>query len=138
MSYFILGDKMNITILDNNLFIVKINSDMKNYENITSEKNLKELLYIIRKRYNINIYGFYDIKIYEVNNIIKIIHFIKKDDDEFYRKIIDLNILKYKKNIDIVIDDFTLISDYEKTQNIKLDNISKREILRLCEHYDVK
>lgn len=129
---------MNITILDNNLFIVKINSDMKNYENITSEKNLKELLYIIRKRYNINIYGFYDIKIYEVNNIIKIIHFIKKDDDEFYRKIIDLNILKYKKNIDIVIDDFTLISDYEKTQNIKLDNISKREILRLCEHYDVK
>ena len=57
---------------------------------------------------------------YEVNKLLYILDFEKKDNDDYFYKTIDLKITKHIKNIPILIEDFL---------------INKENIYKMCEHY---
>ena len=135
---------MNFSIINERCFVVRINNSYLELKEEDIYDKLKKVLINIRKRYAYDIYGFYDVEIYEVKNFITILKFYKKDDDELFRNTIDLKINKINRRINIVFDDYFLIN---KCQNIDKDVnkykinselIKKEEIIKLCEHYKVE
>ena len=135
---------MNFSIINERCFIVKINNSYLELNEEDIYDKLKKVLINIRKRYAYDIYGFYDVEIYEIKNFITILKFYKKDDDELFRNTIDLKINKINRRINIVFDDYFLIN---KCQNIDKDVnkykinselIKKEDIIKLCEHYKVE
>ena len=135
---------MNFSIINERCFVVRINNSYLELKEEDIYDKLKKVLINIRKRYAYDIYGFYDVEIYEVKNFITILKFYKKDDDELFRNTIDLKINKINRRINIVFDDYFLIN---KCQNIDKDVnkykinselIKKEDIIKLCEHYKVE
>ena len=135
-----MGDTLNIRKI-NNIFFIKINSWINNYEEYDKEYKLKELINKISKLFNINKYGIYNVKISELINFMKIIRIEKIDDDDFYRNRIDLIISKNDSELSMSINDFTLLDSYnlKKISNnvIKGSTIKEEDIIRLCEHYSL-
>ena len=130
---------MNFKIINNNKYIIKLNSELIKYENIDS-KEINKILNMITKRYGFEISGFYIIDIYQVNNFLTIIELNKKDDDDFYRKTINYKINKHKKEAKLIFDDILLLKEYNidfNTDKINRTNLNKKDVLRLCEHYDI-
>ncbi len=135
---------MNFNIINEKIFMVKINNDYLKINEDNLYEELKKVLINIRKKYAFDIYGFYDIYIYDVENFITILKFIKKDDDELFRNTIDLKLHKEKKKMDIYFDDYFLISKcqgitkYNNIYKINSELIKKEDIIKLCEHYKVE
>ncbi len=132
---------MNIKILNNNTYLIKINSWIKEYQEYNKENKIKEIIYKIGKKYNLNIYGIYNVNISALKKIMKIIRIEKIDDDDFYRNRIDLIINKDNKELEMFVNDFTLLDNYnyKKMSNnlIKGSTIKEEDIIRLCEHYSL-
>ena len=135
---------MNFSVINERCFMIKINNSYLELNEEDIYDKLKKVLINIRKRYAYDIYGFYDVEIYEIKNFITILKFYKKDDDELFRNTIDLKINKINRRINIVFDDYFLIN---KCQNIDKDVnkykinselIKKEDIIKLCEHYKVE
>lgn len=137
-----MGDKLNIEIVDSNNFKVKINNSDKNLEGLSKEDKIKKILLEIKKRYYLNIYGFYDVDIYNVENFISIFIFKKKDEDDYFYKSIELKINEHKYCPNLLIDDFYLLKKYNKNviekNKISSSKVKKEDIYRLCEHYIVE
>ena len=128
---------MNFNIINEKEYIIKLNYAHKLIKKDINEI-VKELLIMIRKKYMYDIYGFYDIDIYDIPNIIKIVHFKKKDEDNYYIKNIDLKINIHKEDIILSIDDYILLEKYKEKINyntISSSNIKKEDVYKLCEHY---
>lgn len=133
-----MGDNLNFDFINDKEYIVKIN-----YANKIINKDIndmvKEILINLRKKYALEINGFYEIDIYDIPNLIKIIHFKKKDEDNYYIKTIDLKINIYKDDIPLFFDDYSLLTKYKekiKYNTILSSTIKKEDIYKLCEHYN--
>lgn len=131
---------MNFNIIDKNTFIVKLNNSFLEINEQDEKDKLNKLLFQIKKRYSYDIYGFYDVDIYYINNFITIIKFKRKDDDEYFRKNINLKINRHLKEKRLHFNDYFLIDKYKNkiiNNSLKGSDIDKKDILRLCEHYDI-
>lgn len=107
-------------------------------ENI--KENIKKILMKIKKRYKKNISGFYKVKIYINKNYGSILEFIKEDDLELFKDIIDLKLtINEKAQIYLQIEDPLEIKNLKKiyTSNNKyyvdIDKITKKELYQLIE-----
>ena len=129
---------MNFKIVDNNTFIVKINSSYAILNENNQTKFIKDTLIKIRKRYSTNIYGFYDVDIYKIKKILTIIIFRKKDNDNMFYNTIDLKIKNHELELNIVVDDFLLLNDYNSKKIIKGSNLKSKDVFKICEHYRVE
>ena len=141
-TYYILGDKVNFKIINDNSFIVKVNCDYIKFNDEDIYEQIKRILINIRKRYAYDIYGFYDVEISYIEKFITILKFIKKDEDEIFRNTIDLKISKDNKSINLKFNDYFLISNYLVSINnnkYEIDSklIKDKDILKLCEHYTI-
>lgn len=128
---------MNFNLIDEKEYIIKLNYSHKLIEKDINDI-VKELLIIIRKKYNYDIYGFYNVDIYDIPNIVMIIHFKKKDEDNYYIKNIDLKINIHKEDIIIKLDDYMLLNNYKEKidyNTIYSSNIKKEDVYKFCEHY---
>lgn len=115
---------MKFEIIDKSTFQVKINTSYKRINKENQTNIIKELLLLIKKRYAIDIYGFYEVNIYTYNNLFTIMLFKRINRDDSFYNTIDLKIINHSKELDIIIDDFIL----KNTKNI----------YKICEHYYIK
>ena len=139
-TYHILGDNLNFLSINNKEFIVKVNYSHK-LNNKRLEDMLKEILFLINKKYGINIYGFYEIDVYDIPNFVKIFKYYKKDEDDYFRNIIDIKINKHKNDCLLEFNDYLLIENYKEKINhntISSQKIKEEDIYKLCEHYNIK
>jgi hypothetical protein len=133
---------LNIKKVDNNTFIIKINSWINDYEEYDNEYKIKELIHKIGKKYNYNIYGIYNVNISELKKFLKIVRIEKIDEDDFYRNRIDLMISKNDSELFMLVNDFTLLDSYNykkiSDNMIKGSTIKEDDIIKLCEHYCIR
>lgn len=115
---------MNFKVINNKEFIVRLNNSYKKLNIENQNKIIKEILILIKKRYAYNIYGFFEVNIYNIKDLITILKFYKKDKDDYFGKMIDLKIINHNKKEDIIIDNLVL----KKSNNI----------YKICEHYYIK
>lgn len=121
---------MNIKFITKELFVVKTITNDK----IDINEKCKQLLKRIRKKYLYDIYGTYNVEVYNVNKFITIYVFRKIEEESFNYNSININIIKKKNNIPIVFKDYELVKEY-KSLKLSPKNIKDKDILRLCEHY---
>ena len=114
---------MNFKVINNKKFIIKINNSYKELNIDNQNTIIKDILILIKKRYAYNVYGYYEVNIYNIKDLITILIFNKLNSDDYY-KTIDLKIINHNKNIKIEYDDYELKS----TKNI----------FKKCEHYSIK
>lgn len=137
-----MGGKLNFEIIDSNNFKVKINSSNKILNELSKEDKIKRIMLDLKKKYSFNIYGFYEVDIYNVNNFVTIYIFKRKDEDDYLYKTIELKINEHKNVPKISVDDFTLLKKYNKNivENNKIlsDIVKKDDIYKLCEHYTIE
>ena len=127
---------MNLTVIDKSNFTLKVNKELFDINEQNKKEQINKIIILLRKRYLEELQGFYEIKIYDVNNFITILKFKKKDNDDYYGRNINFKITEYKKNISLEFDDFTLVKKY-KDKKVNSDKISKKDIYKLCEHYKI-
>lgn len=128
---------MNYNIISDKEYIVKLNYSHKIMKKELNDI-IKFLLVSIRKKYSYDIYGFYEVDVYDIPNLIKVFHFNKKDEENYFRNNIDLKINKHETDFLLEIDDYILIKDYSNKNSyntIKASKIKKEDIYRICEHY---
>lgn len=137
-----MGDKVNFEIIDSNNFKVKINSSNKILSDLSKEDKIKKIMLELKKKYSFNIYGFYEVDIYNLGNFVTYMIFKRKDEDDYYYKSIELKINEHKYIPQLLIDDFTLLKKYNKDiieKNKIFSNIIKKEdVYKLCEHYVIE
>lgn len=137
-----MGGKLNFEIIDSNNFKVKINSSNKILNELSKEDKIKRIMLDLKKKYSFNIYGLYEVDIYNVNNFVTIFIFKRKDEDDYLYKTIELKINEHKNVPKISVDDFTLLKKYNKNivENNKIlsDIVKKDDIYKLCEHYTIE
>ena len=130
---------MNFKMINEKKFIVKLNSSYLELKDENLYDDLKKILILIRKKYAYDIYGFYDVNIYYIKDMLTILCFTKKDSDEYFSKTIDIKIIKHEKSPELYFEDFQLLKNYKKkyiNNKIILDEkIRKGDVYRLCEHY---
>lgn len=114
---------MKFDLLKDNKFILYVNSSYLVFEKEKLYDNIKKLMIKVRKKYNYDIYGYYDVDIYDLDRFRTILVFNKKDNDEFFRNTIDLKINYHSKTLKVSYD--YLINKEE-------------DIISLCEFYDMK
>lgn len=115
---------MKFEIIDKTTFQVRLNTSYKIINKENETKILREILLLIKKRYALNIYGFYEVNIIPISNLITILIFKKINKEDMFYNTIDLKIINHKNNNNIIIDDFIL----ENNNNV----------YKICEHYYIK
>lgn len=134
---------LNLSFNNGNYFVVFVNNL---YLDFDLEDNLyeclKKILLNLKKRYAIDIYGYFETDIYKIDNVGTFLEFNRIDDDSFNIKNIDLKI-----NIHNSVDAYLKFSDYfiiDKYKNIEYKNgyyyidaknIEKEDIIRLSDYY---
>ena len=122
---------MKFNIINKNSFVIYLNSSyIKDTEEISKE-SIKNIILLIKKRYSFKIFGFYEVNIYKIKNLINILVFKKIDNDELFFNSVDLKIINHKELIRIDFDDFKL------TENINFNNINSFNVYKICEHYSI-
>ena len=106
---------MKIKCIKENNFICYINKYYYNFDEKTLNNFLMNLIKKIKKKYNIEVYGNYDIKCY-IDKSYGIILDIKKEIDEFtkYTRKANLNIEFIDDKFLFEIDDYFLCKNYKK------------------------
>lgn len=133
---------MNVDIVNDKQFNVKVNSSYLKIKDETLYDDLKKILIYMRKKYAYDIYGFYNVDIYFVDNILTLLKFVKKDSDSYFGKSIDLKIIKHDNKPTLIFDDFLLLNNYKYSicnNKIKFnDTVKKEDVYKLCEHYYIE
>lgn len=138
---------MKLTLNDNNTFEVFINNLYMDFDK--EDKNLyeilKKILLNLRKKYALDIYGYFETNIYYIENIGTVLKFHKIDNDSFDIKNIDLKINLFKnEDYNLIFTDYYIIKDYK---NFKYENgfyyinskeIKKEDIIRLSDYYEIE
>lgn len=139
---------MKFSIIDSNNFKIYINNEYEkfNYENDDElYDSLKKILTNIRKKYAFNIYGYYEVDIYNLKEIATILYFQKKDEDSSLYKTVDLKIIKKEENdIYIKFSDYFFIQKkllkYIKKKNnnfyINIKYFDAKKLINIIEHID--
>ncbi len=104
---------------------------------------MKKLILKLKRKYQIDIFGFYSVKVYKNKKIGMIIELIKEDDIDFFTDLVDLKIKVYENS-----DIFLKFNDYflkEKKSFYTLDNnyyidinkITNKEFLSMIEFCNI-
>lgn len=125
---------MKYQLINKNKFIIYLNSSYMclNKENLYD--SIKNILIKVRKRYAYDIYGYYDVNIYEIKCITTVIEFIKKDQDDYFKNNVDLKINYINKDYKIRIGDYALLNNFLISSN----DIKGSDIIKICEHYSIE
>lgn len=125
---------MKYQLLDNNKFLTEINNSYMHLNKDNLYDYLKNILIKVKKKYNCDIYGYYDVFIYEIGNLKTAIEFIKKDKEDFFKNSIDLKINYVNKDVKILLDDYTILNRF----SIYSKDIKDKDIIKICEHYSIE
>ena len=125
---------MKYQLLDNNKFLTEINNSYMHLNKDNLYDYLKNILIKVEKKYNCDIYGYYDVFIYEIGNLKTVIEFIKKDNEDFFKNSIDLKINYVNKDVKILLDDYTILNRF----SIYSKDIKDKDIIKICEHYSIE
>jgi len=136
---------MKFSVIDENTFNIYVNNQYLSFskEEDSSYDSLKKILINLKKRYGYDIYGYYQVDIYKIDDIATILKFNKKEES-LMCKTIDLKLVHHiSNNIYLKFNDFYLIKKYKNVKyfdgafyvsvnEIKLDDINK-----LIEHFEI-
>lgn len=137
---------MKLSFLSDEEFKIYIN---KEYLNIALEdekelyESLKKILLNMRKRYSYNIYGFYEVNIYRINELGYLFIFTKKEDS-FLCKTIELKIVK--NNSEDVYFEFENYEEIFKNKKVKfynnkfyinVEDVNGDILYRLSEYFEI-
>ena len=129
---------MKIIFNDDNFTLYLTKAITLELENI--KENIKKTLMKIKKRYKKNISGFYKVKIYINKKYGSILEFIKEDDLELFKDIIDLKLtINEKAPIYLEIEDPLQINNLKKIYilnnkyYVDIDKLTKKELYKLIE-----
>lgn len=138
---------MKFSIIDNNNFSIYINNKYLNNEFEKEDElydSLKKVLIEIRKKYAFDIRGFYEVNIYNIDNIGAVLNFYRKDDDNFIYKTVDIKIIKNTNDfVYLKFDDYYIIENYKKIKYwnnsyyLKAEDIKKEEVFKLIEFFEI-
>lgn len=131
-------DDEHFDIYINNLYLTfDIEKDDELYD------SLRKILINIRKKYAYDIYGFYEVNIYVVENLCTILRFAKKEEN-IICKTIDLKIIKNNnKSVFLEFDDYFIIKDFDNKKffdnkfYININNLEKNKIATIIEHANI-
>ena len=100
---------------------------------------MKKLILKLKRKYHINICGFYKVNIYKNDKIGMIIDLLKEDDIDFFTDLVDLNIKVYE-NSDMYFEfnDYFLLEKknicvINNCYYVDINSLSKKEILSMIE-----
>lgn len=133
---------MKLTIIDDDRFIIYINNSYINLNN--KEKlydYLKKIMILLRKKYGIDIYGYYEIDIYRLKRIANILKFEKINDT--LKKTIDIKVVQHSNGILLKFEDYFLIKDYEYIYKnnyyyVNPKSIREKDLINLIEFYEIE
>lgn len=141
---------MNITIIDDNKFDIYVNNLYINFNSDSNDNdnelydNLKKILINVRKKYALNIFGFYEVDIFYVKNYATILKFVKKDEDSVMYKNVDLKIVEHdSNNVYFKFEDFFLnkyfkeIRFYNSYYYANVNDIKCKNFNLLLEYCDI-
>ena len=135
---------MKVIINSENEFILFFNAlNSINIDDI-NEDNFKDIFLKLKKNYNINIYGFYNIEVFINKYYVSIIKITKDNDLDLFYKQVDMHIIIYKNSVFLYkvndyffinnLDNFNIYyyNDFFYLEIIK--NITNKEMLYLIEN----
>lgn len=100
---------------------------------------MKKLILRLKRKFHIDIFGFYQANIYKNNKIGMIIDLLKEDDIEFFTDLVDLKIKVYENsNMYLKFNDY-FFSEKKKVYvingnyYINIDEVSKKDFLSMIE-----
>ncbi len=138
---------MKFSVIDDDNFDIYVNNKYLDFNNSDEQSlydYLKKILINIKKKYAVNIFGFYEVDIYKICNIGTLLRFNKKDDDDFIYKTIDLKIVEHDTDeVYLRFDDYFLIKDYKNIKcfdnnyYIRASSIENDDVNRLLEFFDI-
>ncbi len=139
--------QMKFSIIDEDNFNIYINNKYLTFDSNDQRElynSLKKILISIRKKYAINIYGFFEVDIYTIRALGTILKFHKKDDDSLIYKTVDLKIIEHENNdVYLKFEDYDLIKKYKKFQYYKnnyyinINDIEEKDIERYIEFFEI-
>lgn len=139
--------QMKFSIIDEDNFNIYINNKYLTFDSNNQRElynSLKKILISIRKKYAINIYGFFEVDIYTIRALGTILKFHKKDDDSLIYKTVDLKIIEHENNdVYLKFEDYDLIKKYKNFQYYKnnyyinINDIEEKDIERYIEFFEI-
>lgn len=136
---------MKFSIVNDERFNIYVNNK---YLEISKDEDLlydslKKILLNIKKRYDYDVFGFYQVDIYIIEDVATLLEFYKKDES-FISKTIDLKLVIHNQNdIYLKFIDFLLIKKYKKIKYknnnfyVKVIDVEKSDIEKLLEHFEI-
>lgn len=104
----------------------------------TIKKDIKDNILKLRKRYRKSISGFYDVKVYINDKIGMILDFNKEDDLEFFKDVIDVNVVVCENsNIFLKLNELFLFEKMDKLFYLGNDYYINVDDISLNEFYNV-
>lgn len=137
---------MKFSIVDDDRFNVYVNNNYLKFTKDEDElyESLKKVLINIKKKYEISIYGFYEVDIYRISNIGTLLQFNKRDDDDFIYKTVDLKVIEHDTDeVYLKFQDYYLIKEYKNIKYfnnnyyLRASSIKNSDINRLIEFFDI-
>lgn len=105
-----------------------------------TKKYIKELILKLKRKYYKDISGIYDVKVYSNKKIGLILDFVKEQEFDFLKDIIDLNVKVYENSkIYLEFEDIFVLDNYDyvyTTDNkyyIDVDYLKTKDFLNLTE-----
>lgn len=141
----VFNDELNFVVFLNNIYIDNINFDNK----VDLEKYFRKIFSNLRDFYDVEINGYYDIKVYHDNNYGIIIELQKDDSDyfDYFDNQIDMRINNIKNECFLYkINDYILFNStnwceyylYKTNIYVKINNeISKSDYFYLLENSEI-
>ena len=104
----------------------------------TIKKDIKDNILKLKKRYRKSISGFYDVKVYINDKIGMILDFNKEDDLEFFKDVIDVNVVVCENsNIFLKLNELFLFEKMDKLFYLGNDYYINVDDISLNEFYNV-
>jgi len=104
---------------------------------------IKRIILTLKRKYKIDIFGFYRVDVYQNSKVGLIIDIIKKEDIDYFNDLLDLkeNIKKnspmYLKFNDYFLNEKKDIQIIDNSFYISVDNITKKEMLEMIEFSEI-
>ena len=129
---------MKVINNENDFTIFVTNKEIGNKDNLKDD--IKKLLIKLKQKYKLSMSGFYKANVY-LNKKLSIIDFVKEDDLDFFKDIIDLDVNVYEDAViylkfkDIFITNkFDNIYYYKNNYYINICDVSDKEFYKVIEH----
>ncbi len=110
-----------------------------NMEDIEINDYIKGLILRLKRKYNINLFGFYQVNVYKNPKVGMIIDMIKEDGMDYFNDLVDLKIKIYdNSDVYYTFNDyfFNAKKDFKLFNNkyyINIDDLSEKEFLLMTE-----